>query len=145
MTTTMASTSVSTRSSPFLRFSNNNQRRVSYSSFVVDGDDRHKNNNNNNKNIMSSSGSGRRGTNINRDRQRGGVMIIHAAGHGHGHGSASSTERRPGENKGFVEEMRFVAMKLHTREQAPKEGQKKAEKFPNKSPWRNGSRRKRVI
>ena len=27
---------------------------------------------------------------------------------------------------GFVEEMRFVAMKLHTRDQAPKEGQKEA-------------------
>mmetsp|Transcript_42189 Transcript_42189/g.70410 ORF Transcript_42189/g.70410 Transcript_42189/m.70410 type:complete len:294 (-) Transcript_42189:312-1193(-) len=33
---------------------------------------------------------------------------------------------RPGEKKGFVEEMRFVAMKLHTREQAPKEGEAKA-------------------
>ena len=32
------------------------------------------------------------------------------------------SDRRPGEKKGFVEEMRFVAMKLHTREQAPKEG-----------------------
>jgi hypothetical protein len=32
---------------------------------------------------------------------------------------------RPGEKKGFVEEMRFVAMKLHTREQAPKEGEAK--------------------
>lgn len=30
---------------------------------------------------------------------------------------------RPGEKKGFVEEMRFVAMKLHTREQAPKVGE----------------------
>ncbi len=27
---------------------------------------------------------------------------------------------------GFVEEMRFVAMKLHTREQAPKEGKQEA-------------------
>ncbi|XP_022731610.1 heme oxygenase 1, chloroplastic isoform X2 [Durio zibethinus] len=32
-------------------------------------------------------------------------------------------KRYPGEAKGFVEEMRFVAMKLHTREQA-KEGEK---------------------
>ena len=32
-------------------------------------------------------------------------------------------KRYPGESKGFVEEMRFVAMKLHTREQA-KEGEK---------------------
>ncbi|EEH51486.1 heme oxygenase [Micromonas pusilla CCMP1545] len=47
-----------------------------------------------------------------------------AGGHGHGHGGASSRPR-PGEKKGFVEEMRFVAMKLHTREQAPKEGEAK--------------------
>jgi hypothetical protein len=33
---------------------------------------------------------------------------------------------RPGERKGFVEEMRIVAMKLHTRQQAPKEGQAEA-------------------
>ncbi|XP_010474524.2 PREDICTED: heme oxygenase 1, chloroplastic-like, partial [Camelina sativa] len=32
-------------------------------------------------------------------------------------------KRYPGESKGFVEEMRFVAMKLHTKEQA-KEGEK---------------------
>lgn len=42
--------------------------------------------------------------------------------------SATATEmpnkrRYPGESKGFVEEMRFVAMKLHTRDQA-KEGEK---------------------
>ena len=60
------------------------------------------------------------------------VVTMHAHGgeagaataHGHGHGGGA---RRPGENKGFVEEMRFVAMKLHTREQAPKEGEKKAD------------------
>ncbi|KAK9947565.1 hypothetical protein M0R45_003183 [Rubus argutus] len=34
-------------------------------------------------------------------------------------------KRYPGEAKGFVEEMRFVAMKLHTRDQA-KEGEKEA-------------------
>ncbi|CAL8470900.1 g10442 [Coccomyxa elongata] len=34
---------------------------------------------------------------------------------------------RPGEKKGFVEEMRFVAMKLHTRDQAPKQGQRESE------------------
>jgi hypothetical protein len=34
---------------------------------------------------------------------------------------------RPGEKKGFVEEMRFVAMKLHTKEQAPKEGAQPAD------------------
>ena len=31
---------------------------------------------------------------------------------------------------GFVEEMRFVAMKLHTKDQAPKEGGKEAAKQP---------------
>ncbi|XP_052200473.1 heme oxygenase 1, chloroplastic [Diospyros lotus] len=35
-------------------------------------------------------------------------------------------KRFPGEAKGFVEEMRFVAMKLHTRDQA-KDGEKEAE------------------
>ncbi|KAJ6810628.1 heme oxygenase 1, chloroplastic-like [Iris pallida] len=45
--------------------------------------------------------------------------------------TATSTEvpkskRYPGEAKGFVEEMRFVAMKLHTRDQA-KEGEKDPE------------------
>ena len=52
----------------------------------------------------------------------GGGTATTAHGHGHGHGGNA---RRPGEHKGFVEEMRFVAMKLHTREQAPKEGEKK--------------------
>lgn len=37
--------------------------------------------------------------------------------------TTTSDRARPGEKKGFVEEMRFVAMKLHTKEQAPKEGQ----------------------
>ncbi|XP_065850549.1 heme oxygenase 1, chloroplastic [Euphorbia lathyris] len=37
------------------------------------------------------------------------------------------SKRYPGEAKGFVEEMRFVAMKLHTREQA-KEGEKEVQK-----------------
>jgi len=37
-------------------------------------------------------------------------------------------KKRPGEKKGFVEEMRFVAMRLHTKEQAPKEGKKEAPK-----------------
>lgn len=35
---------------------------------------------------------------------------------------------------GFVEEMRFVAMRLHTKDQAPKEGQKPAE-----NPWQKAS------
>jgi len=38
-------------------------------------------------------------------------------------------KRYPGEGKGFVEEMRFVAMKLHTRDQA-KEGQKEPQGPP---------------
>jgi hypothetical protein len=54
----------------------------------------------------------------------------HGGGHGHvgaatadhGHGHGMGEKPRPGEKKGFVEEMRFVAMKLHTKEQAPKEG-----------------------
>jgi heme oxygenase len=54
----------------------------------------------------------------------GGAAAAPAHGHGHGHGGSP---RRPGEKKGFVEEMRFVAMKLHTREQAPKEGERKPE------------------
>ncbi|PHU08311.1 Heme oxygenase 1, chloroplastic [Capsicum chinense] len=40
-----------------------------------------------------------------------------------------SSKRYPGEAKGFVEEMRFVAMKLHTKDQA-KEGEKEAEGQP---------------
>ncbi|CAH8389556.1 unnamed protein product [Eruca vesicaria subsp. sativa] len=38
-------------------------------------------------------------------------------------GAEKQKKRYPGESKGFVEEMRFVAMKLHTKEQA-KEGEK---------------------
>lgn len=41
-------------------------------------------------------------------------------------------KRYPGESKGFVEEMRFVAMKLHTKEQA-KEGEKET-KSPEERP-----------
>ncbi len=33
---------------------------------------------------------------------------------------------------GFVEEMRFAAMKLHTKDQAPKEGQQQAHEQWNK-------------
>ncbi|KAK8637782.1 hypothetical protein V6N13_136242 [Hibiscus sabdariffa] len=50
--------------------------------------------------------------------------------------SASTAEmprkRYPGEAKGFVEEMRFVAMKLHTREQA-KEGEKEVKQPEERS------------
>ena len=38
-------------------------------------------------------------------------------------------KRYPGEAKGFVEEMRFVAMKLHSRDQA-KEGEKEPQGKP---------------
>lgn len=41
-------------------------------------------------------------------------------------------KRYPGESKGFVEEMRFVAMRLHTKEQA-KEGEKET-KAPEERP-----------
>ncbi|KAL9268070.1 Heme oxygenase 1, chloroplastic-like protein [Drosera capensis] len=44
-------------------------------------------------------------------------------------------KRYPGEGKGFVEEMRFVAMKLHTKEQA-REGEKVAEGPEEQSPAR---------
>lgn len=48
----------------------------------------------------------------------------------HAHGGAdgavkpgeAGARRRAGEHKGFVEEMRFVAMRLHTKDQAPREG-----------------------
>jgi heme oxygenase len=47
---------------------------------------------------------------------------------------------RPGERKGFVEEMRIVAMKLHTKDQAPKEGEQAAapKPFPKWQPTREG-------
>ena len=41
-------------------------------------------------------------------------------------------KRYPGEAKGFVEEMRFVAMRLHTRDQA-KEGQKEVKEPQERS------------
>ena len=51
----------------------------------------------------------------------------------------SKARPRPGEKKGFVEEMRIVAMKLHTREQAPKEGQAEMPKErPKFAPTRDG-------
>lgn len=42
----------------------------------------------------------------------------------------ASTERRPGAHKGFVEEMRFVAMRLHTKDQAPREGEMEESALP---------------
>ncbi|KAI4376665.1 hypothetical protein MLD38_014403 [Melastoma candidum] len=55
----------------------------------------------------------------------GGMVVVAAAT------AEKQKKRYPGEAKGFVEEMRFVAMKLHTREQA-KEGEKEV-----KSPEEN--------
>lgn len=43
---------------------------------------------------------------------------------------AVPTERRPGSHKGFVEEMRFVAMRLHTKDQAPREGEQEESAIP---------------
>lgn len=43
---------------------------------------------------------------------------------------ASTDERRPGSKKGFVEEMRFVAMRLHTKDQAPSEGEQEQSAIP---------------
>ncbi|CAN8067635.1 unnamed protein product [Agarophyton chilense] len=43
---------------------------------------------------------------------------------------SAPTMRRPGEHKGFVEEMRFVAMRLHTKDQAPREGKQEASALP---------------
>lgn len=40
-----------------------------------------------------------------------------------------SEKRYPGEGNGFVEEMRFVAMKFHTKDQA-KEGEKETQEKP---------------
>jgi len=49
--------------------------------------------------------------------------------------SAVDSERRPGSHKGFVEEMRFVAMRLHTKDQAPKEGKMEESVLPIQE-WR---------
>uniref|UniRef100_A0A7S1TKJ8 Uncharacterized protein n=1 Tax=Compsopogon caeruleus TaxID=31354 RepID=A0A7S1TKJ8_9RHOD len=50
-------------------------------------------------------------------------------------GDGVEEERRPGSRKGFVEEMRFVAMRLHTRDQAPREGTQEESALPI-SEWR---------
>lgn len=44
--------------------------------------------------------------------------------------ASASAERRPGSHKGFVEEMRFVAMRLHTKDQAPSEGEQEQSAIP---------------
>lgn len=54
--------------------------------------------------------------------------------HGPSAGAAadSKTDRkfRPAEKQGFVAEMRVIAMKLHTRDQAPREGEQEASALP---------------
>lgn len=47
------------------------------------------------------------------------VVLAHGPAHG---SSATRTAEKAEKEKGFINEMRKVAMKLHTREQAPKEG-----------------------
>ncbi|KAK9073802.1 hypothetical protein SSX86_006396 [Deinandra increscens subsp. villosa] len=57
------------------------------------------------------------------------LVVVAAAGAGTAAAEEKSKKRYPGEGKGFVEEMRFVAMKLHTKDQA-KEGEKEAQEKP---------------
>jgi len=63
------------------------------------------------------------------------VVSVSASATAHGHGTT-----RPGQRKGFVEEMRFVAMRLHTKDQAPKEGGQEAapQPFQKWQPTREG-------
>lgn len=50
--------------------------------------------------------------------------------HAQSSATAVKDRPRPGEKKGFVEEMRMAAMKLHTRDQSPKEGQRAESENP---------------
>ncbi|GFR51806.1 hypothetical protein Agub_g14265 [Astrephomene gubernaculifera] len=59
-------------------------------------------------------------------------VVCHGHGHGHGHGQSGTTVVTE-KDRGFIAEMRKVAMKLHTKEQAPKEGGKETPK--NQGPW----------
>mmetsp|Transcript_5035 Transcript_5035/g.10660 ORF Transcript_5035/g.10660 Transcript_5035/m.10660 type:complete len:280 (-) Transcript_5035:318-1157(-) len=66
--------------------------------------------------------------------------VIMSAGAAHGGETAKTkadpaSERRPGSHKGFVEEMRFVAMRLHTKDQAPREGKMEESALPIQE-WR---------
>lgn len=63
-----------------------------------------------------------------RIRQRTAVVRT-ARMHGGGPQTATSTKKRPGEQKGFVEEMRMVAMRLHTKDQA-REGEQETSALP---------------
>mmetsp|Transcript_13341 Transcript_13341/g.32593 ORF Transcript_13341/g.32593 Transcript_13341/m.32593 type:complete len:273 (-) Transcript_13341:586-1404(-) len=60
------------------------------------------------------------------------VVLAHGHGHGQGHGAAAGTKtaEKQEKEKGFINEMRMVAMKLHTKDQAPKEGGKEAAPKP---------------
>lgn len=65
------------------------------------------------------------------------LFSMHAAAGGHGHGHGASAV----DASGFVQgEMRGVAMRLHTKDQAPKEGQKKpaGKKFTDWTPTLGG-------
>lgn len=59
----------------------------------------------------------------------GGVFVVRAVLDSAAPEKPKPKQRYPGESKGFVEEMRFVAMKLHTKDQA-KEGEKQADVQP---------------
>lgn len=52
--------------------------------------------------------------------------------------SSTGTKEKLEKEKGFINQMRIVAMKLHTREQAPKEGGVEAPKQPAFAPTREG-------
>jgi len=53
---------------------------------------------------------------------------LKAVAHGHGHGGSAVSVEEPNKKTGFVAEMRKVAMKLHTKEQAPKEGEQESKR-----------------
>ncbi|CAI9100137.1 OLC1v1037077C1 [Oldenlandia corymbosa var. corymbosa] len=62
--------------------------------------------------------------------QRSRMVLVASASASASSSTAEKQKKRyPGEAKGFVEEMRFVAMKLHTRDQA-KEGEKEPQGQP---------------
>eukprot|EP00798_Chlamydomonas_sp_ICE-L_P005181 gene5181-33576_t len=67
---------------------------------------------------------------------RAACVVVKAHGHGgaNPHGGATGVKGEKGEKeKGFINDMRRVAMKLHTKGQAPKEGE--VEDKPAPGPW----------